>query len=414
MLTASGMNMAVDLAQPPPWGSQQQQTKAGRRSRGGRLSSEGRQEKGKFSEQGNKRVEEMVVGNWPEEAATTTKAHAQAQEDGSAWTEVKKKRNPKEEAERRGGEREVWQVRGRGGGGRGGRGRGGGRGGRRDDLPPRYLGRGSLDGNRDEGGPPRGRHPRYQGRASNPSQKLEKRQEEVEEEEGGKVFAQKPKSPNSPPGFPVNPIHCAGADGLSPAEMFPPLQNGSNASPTARGHSPSSPFLTPSPPLLPSSSPLPDSFAPISPPLPAHIFSQPPPPLHYEPFISPQSQLASPPLPFHPSSHPFDTLLRPLGQQYASSPPSQIPANAITMQEIEEDLMRMQRNEEEEILRKNETQMEWETKAALQKSEKELEIQPDLAIWLANSWARVQRELEESVPGVVYYSDNNWMRERLI
>ena len=84
------------------------------------------------------------------------------------------------------------------------------------------------------------------------------------------------------------------------------------------------------------------------------------------------------------------------------------------MQEIEEDLMRMQRNEEEEILRKNETQMEWETKAALQKSEKELEIQPDLAIWLANSWARVQRELEESVPGVVYYSDNNWMRERLI
>ena len=84
------------------------------------------------------------------------------------------------------------------------------------------------------------------------------------------------------------------------------------------------------------------------------------------------------------------------------------------MQEIEEDLMRMQRNEEEEILRKNETQMEWETKAALQKSEKELEIQPDLAIWLANSWARVQRELEESVPGVVYYSDDNWMRERLI
>ena len=84
------------------------------------------------------------------------------------------------------------------------------------------------------------------------------------------------------------------------------------------------------------------------------------------------------------------------------------------MQEIEEDLMRMQRNEEEEILRKNKTQMEWETKAALQKSEKELEIQPDLAIWLANSWARVQRELEESVPGVVYYSDNNWMRERLI
>ena len=85
------------------------------------------------------------------------------------------------------------------------------------------------------------------------------------------------------------------------------------------------------------------------------------------------------------------------------------------MQEIEEDLMRMQRNEEEEeILRKNETQMEWETKAALQKSEKELEIQPDLAVWLANSWARVQRELEESVPGVVYYSDNNLMRERLI
>ena len=77
--------------------------------------------------------------------------------------------------------------------------------------------------------------------------------------------------------------------------------------------------------------------------------------------------------------------------------------------------MRMQRNEEEEeILRKNETQMEWETKAALQKSEKELEIQPDLAVWLANSWARVQRELEESVPGVVYYSDNNLMRERLI
>ena len=85
------------------------------------------------------------------------------------------------------------------------------------------------------------------------------------------------------------------------------------------------------------------------------------------------------------------------------------------MQEIEEDLMRMQRNEEEEMLRRNEThQMEWETKAALQKSEKELEIQPDLAIWLAKSWARVRRELEESMPGVVYYSDNNWMRERLI
>ena len=77
--------------------------------------------------------------------------------------------------------------------------------------------------------------------------------------------------------------------------------------------------------------------------------------------------------------------------------------------------MRMQRNEEEEMLRRNEThQMEWETKAALQKSEKELEIQPDLAIWLAKSWARVRRELEESMPGVVYYSDNNWMRERLI
>ena len=160
MLASAG----IDLAQPPPWGSHnQQQTKAGRRSRGGRLSSEGnKQEKGKFSEgnkrveekfsdNGNKRVEDMVVGNWPEEAPTTTKAHPQSQEDGSAWTEVKKKRNPKEE-ERRGGERDVWQVRGRGGGGgRGGRGRGGGRGGRRDDLPPRYLGRGSLDGNRDEG-----------------------------------------------------------------------------------------------------------------------------------------------------------------------------------------------------------------------------------------------------------------------
>ena len=86
------------------------------------------------------------------------------------------------------------------------------------------------------------------------------------------------------------------------------------------------------------------------------------------------------------------------------------------MQEIEEDLMRMQRNEEEEemLRRKNETQMEWETKAALQKSEKELEIQPDLAIWLAKSWARVRRELDESMPGVVYYTDNNWMRERLI
>ena len=84
------------------------------------------------------------------------------------------------------------------------------------------------------------------------------------------------------------------------------------------------------------------------------------------------------------------------------------------MQEIEEDLMRMQRNEEEEIFRKNETQMDWETKAALQQSEKELEIQPDLVRWLAKSWARVQRELEESVPGVIYYSDHNRLRERLI
>ena len=71
------------------------------------------------------------------------------------------------------------------------------------------------------------------------------------------------------------------------------------------------------------------------------------------------------------------------------------------MQEIEEDLMRMPGgNEEEEIFRKNETQMGWDTKA-----ENDLEIQPDLAVWLANSWASVQRELEEAVPGVVYYSD---------
>lgn len=82
------------------------------------------------------------------------------------------------------------------------------------------------------------------------------------------------------------------------------------------------------------------------------------------------------------------------------------------MQEIEEDLMRMPGNEE--ILRKHETQMDWEKKAALQKSEKDLEIQPDLAVWLANSWASVQRELEEAVPGVVYYSELNQLGERLI
>ena len=82
------------------------------------------------------------------------------------------------------------------------------------------------------------------------------------------------------------------------------------------------------------------------------------------------------------------------------------------MQEIEEDLMRMPGNEE--ILRKHETQMDWETKASLQKSEKDLEIQPDLAVWLANSWASVQRELAEAVPGVVYYSELNQLGERLI
>ena len=63
---------------------------------------------------------------------------------------------------------------------------------------------------------------------------------------------------------------------------------------------------------------------------------------------------------------------------------------------------------------KNETQVDWEKKAALQKSEKALEIQADLAVWLANSWATVQRELEEAVPGVVYYSEHNLLEERLI
>ena len=63
---------------------------------------------------------------------------------------------------------------------------------------------------------------------------------------------------------------------------------------------------------------------------------------------------------------------------------------------------------------KNETQTDWEKKAALQKSEKALEIQTDLAVWLVNSWATVQRELEEAVPGVVYYSEHNLLEERLI
>ena len=44
--------------------------------------------------------------------------------------------------------------------------------------------------------------------------------------------------------------------------------------------------------------------------------------------------------------------------------------------EMNEDAVKQERNEDEEILRRNETQMDWETKAALQKSEKELEIQP--------------------------------------
>ena len=71
-------------------------------------------------------------------------------------------------------------------------------------------------------------------------------------------------------------------------------------------------------------------------------------------------------------------------------------------------------NEEGQILMKNETQTDWGTKAALQKSEKALEIQTDLAVWLVNSWATVQRELEEAVPGVVYYSEHNLLEERLI
>ena len=83
------------------------------------------------------------------------------------------------------------------------------------------------------------------------------------------------------------------------------------------------------------------------------------------------------------------------------------------MQEIEEDLMRMQSDnggDAEEILRRR----DWEVKAALQKSEKDLEVQQDLAAWLAKSWSTVQRELEEAVPGVVYYSEGKRMRERLI
>ena len=76
--------------------------------------------------------------------------------------------------------------------------------------------------------------------------------------------------------------------------------------------------------------------------------------------------------------------------------------------------MRMPWNEEGQISMKNETQTDWAKKAALQKSEKTLEIQGDLAVWLANSWATVQRELEEAVPGVVYYSEHNLLEERLI
>ena len=76
--------------------------------------------------------------------------------------------------------------------------------------------------------------------------------------------------------------------------------------------------------------------------------------------------------------------------------------------------MRMPGNEEGQISMKNETQTDWEKKAALQKSEKALEIQTDLAVWLVNSWATVQRELEEAVPGVVYYSEHNLLEERLI
>ena len=75
--------------------------------------------------------------------------------------------------------------------------------------------------------------------------------------------------------------------------------------------------------------------------------------------------------------------------------------------------MRMQsdnRGDAEEILRRR----DWEVKAALQKSEKDLEVQQDLAAWLAKSWSTVQRELEEAVPGVVYYSESKRMRERLI
>ena len=75
--------------------------------------------------------------------------------------------------------------------------------------------------------------------------------------------------------------------------------------------------------------------------------------------------------------------------------------------------MRMQSDnggDAEEILRRT----DWEVKAALQKSEKDLEVQQDLAAWLAKSWSTVQRELEEAVPGVVYYSEDKRMRERLI
>ena len=379
-----------------------------------KMSSESNQSDARFEKKEDEaqQVEEEVV-SLSEEVKVVKKERKQ-QED--AWTEVKKRRNTKEEEKKEGGQTVKSKTGGKGG--RGGRGKGG----RKEEMPPRYQGRTSWEGNRNQVA---SRPPSYQGRTSDPSQNVEK-------VERADVWGQ--KSTNSPPGFiPVNPIYSSGD--LSP-EMFPPLTGGSIPSPPvaksssppmpppsplepgASNMSPPSPFQEPelknnkqteqfapadqqppSQPFDPASQqpnrqqpnhqqPANQPFPPTNcpPPFPPHMFSQPPPPLHYQPFIPPQTSSFIPHqtnsfiphqtnsfIPSPPSGLPqanssslpqttqtFDSFLLPHHSELDAH--LHMPPNAVTMQEIEEGFMRMHNNNQEEEQLEDDHDLDWDTK----------------------------------------------------
>ena len=223
------IKMTMEQMQPS---SKQGKAKEGQKhNKGGKPPSEGsqsdaRSEKKEEVPDGEaKQVEEEVV-SLSEEVKVVKKERKQ-QED--AWTEVKKRRNTKEEEKKEGGQTVKSKA-----GGKGGRGKEG----RKEEMPPRYQGRTSWEGNRNQVA---SRPPSYQGRTSDPSQNVEK-------VERADVLGQ--KSTNSPPGFiPVNPIYSSGD--LSP-EMFPPLTGGSMPSPPVAKSS--SPPMPPPSPLEPGAS----------------------------------------------------------------------------------------------------------------------------------------------------------------